>query len=273
MSGATYIHGTHAEEQHRLTLMNRAINETALRQMALRGDERILDVGSGLAQLTRAMARAVPDGRVIGVERDEAQRAEALRQAEAAGEGDLVELRAGDATALPLSADERGSFDVVHTRFLLEHVPRPGEVVTEMVRAARPGGRIILEDDDHDIMRIWPEAPALDRLWRAYAATYAGLGLDGIVGRRLITLLHDAGATPVANTWLFYGACAGHDLFRPLVDNLVGVLEGARASVLAHSDLDDAAVRAGLDESRRWRSRPDAALWYAICWAEGRRDG
>jgi len=50
----------------------RASQPASLREMALQGDERIVDFGSGLGQFTRAMARAVPRGRVLGLERDEA---------------------------------------------------------------------------------------------------------------------------------------------------------------------------------------------------------
>ena len=38
-------------------------------------------------------------------------------------ESALVEFRQGDVYDLPLSKHEWGHFDVVHSRFLLEHVP------------------------------------------------------------------------------------------------------------------------------------------------------
>src|ERR1700716_2108565 len=80
MSDSVYIHGTAAEEQRRLSLLNDVLlNNASLREMALRGDERIIDFGSGLGQFTRAMARAVPRGRVVGIERNEEQLAGAHR--------------------------------------------------------------------------------------------------------------------------------------------------------------------------------------------------
>ena len=65
-----------------------------------------------------------------------------------------------------LLTTNRGRFDLVHTRFLLEHVPDPLAIVREMVAAARPGGRIVLIDDDHDLLRFWPDCPEADRAWR-----------------------------------------------------------------------------------------------------------
>jgi hypothetical protein len=63
-----------------------------------------------------------PARRVIGIERDPGQLAEARRQAAAEGEIDSVELRPGDALNLPLRDDEWDAFDLVHARYLLEDV-------------------------------------------------------------------------------------------------------------------------------------------------------
>src|SRR5437773_8935311 len=134
--GSTYIHGTDPDEQRRLGLMNTILNAASLRELRLLGGEKILELGSGLGQFARLMARtAGAGGRVVGIERSVAQRAEAVRQAREDGEETLVEFRAGDALALSLGDGERGTFDIAHTRFLLEHVQRPLEVVRAMVRA------------------------------------------------------------------------------------------------------------------------------------------
>src|ERR671937_2329654 len=91
-----YIHGTDPAEQGRLSALNDLINSACLRELALAGGEKVLDVGCGLAQLTRRMARAAgPSGRVLGVDASPEQLAEAARQAREDGEGGLVELRQG----------------------------------------------------------------------------------------------------------------------------------------------------------------------------------
>jgi ubiquinone/menaquinone biosynthesis C-methylase UbiE len=271
-SDAHYIHGTRPEEQRRLSVLNRLLNEASLRQMCVQAGEKILDVGSGLGQLTRALAHAAgPAGRVVGIERDPEQMDEALRQAGADGEDGLVDFRVGDAVDLPLDDDEWGTFDIVHARFLLEHVPDPLAVVGAMIRAARPRGRIVLEDDDHDVLRFFPELSETRRLWEAYFRTYAKFGRDPYVGRRLVAMLHEAGATPSGNTWLFFGSCAGSPNFDAMVANFVGVLEGARESVLAGGELPASEIEAGIDALKSWSERPDAALWYATCWAEAHR--
>jgi ubiquinone/menaquinone biosynthesis C-methylase UbiE len=268
-----YLHGTAPEEQARLSRLNDLLNDMSLRELGLAGGEKVIDVGSGLGQLTRAIGRQVRQGgTVIGIERSPEQLAEARRLAALAGEERLVEFRQGEAERLPLSADEWGTFDVAHTRFLLEHVADPAAVVRQMVRAVRPGGRIILEDDAHETHRLWPEPAGFGRLWSAYLRTYDRVGNDPFVGPRLVSLLVEAGALARRNTWLFFGACAGQaDLLAAYVDNLVRIMQGVREPILRLGEFEPATFDACLESIRAWGRRPDAAYWYAISWAEGQR--
>lgn len=271
-SSSHYVHGTSPDEQRRLSRLNDLLNATSVAEMALAGGERVLDVGSGLGQLSRGIARAAGSrGCVIGIERSRDQIAEAQRQAVTAGEAGLVEFRAGDVAAFPLRDEEWGTFDVVHGRFILEHVPDPLAVVRAMVRAARPGGRIVLEDDDHDVLRVWPEPEGFARVWDAYIRSYRNAGNDPDIGRKLPALLHAAGAAPRRSRWIFFGACAGDPDFPAYVDNLVGVIEGAREAIIAVGGVTGAAIDAALGSVQALKARPDAALWYARCWAEGLR--
>ncbi len=221
MSESVYIHGTAAEEQRRLSLLNDVLlNNASLREMALHGHERIIDFGSGLGQFTRAMARAVPRGHVVGIERNEEQLAGATRLAAAEDEAKLVEFRRGDVLNLELPRAEWGSFDVAHARFILEHVPD---------------------------------------------------GNDPYVGRRLVSLLHEGGAIPKRNTWIFFGGCAGMEIFPVLTANMAGVVRSAREAIISMSLFDAMAFDRVMEQYEEWSRRPDAAIWFSVSWAEGAR--
>jgi ubiquinone/menaquinone biosynthesis C-methylase UbiE len=267
-----YVHGTDPVEQRRLSALNALLNETSLAAMAPRSGERVLDVGSGLGQLTRLMARAT-GVRALGIERSAEQIAEARRQASAAGEDDLIELRQGDAMDLPLAAGEWGSFDVAHARFVLEHVPDPLGVVRQMLRALKTGGRLVLEDDDHEVLRLFPEPRGFTETWRTYMRTYDLAGNDPLVGRKLVSLMQQAGATPRRNDLLTFGGCAGEARFQPLIVNIVRILEGARDAMAKAGPPHGEAFDAALRELEAWGRRPDAAIWFGRCWAEGVKAG
>jgi ubiquinone/menaquinone biosynthesis C-methylase UbiE len=267
-----YIHGSEPKEQKRLSLLNELLNRACLQELQLKGNEAVLDVGSGLGQFTREVARAVcPGGCVVGIERDQQQLKEAQRQADEAGESGLVEWRRGDALQLPLTRREWGTFDVVHARFVLEHLKEPERAVGQMVAAARRGGRVVLADDDHPLLHLWPEVTGFVELWQAYMRAYEHLRCDPLVGRRLVSLLHEAGARPLRNHWIFFGSCAGTAEFPAFMDNLIGVIETAREVMTGPVGFDEKQFNRALRAVRQWAGRSDSALWYGLSWAEAVR--
>ncbi|MBX3388471.1 MAG: methyltransferase domain-containing protein [Phycisphaeraceae bacterium] len=273
-SEGEYVHGTHRSEQDRLALMNRILNARTLAEVRVQPGDRILDVGSGLGQMSIAMAEAGGAGsRVLGIERSDEQIAKAIESRNAAGLSPArVEFRQGDALKLALGDGERGQFDLALTRFLLEHVPDPLAVVRQMVSAVRPGGRIVLADDDHEILRLHPEPPSLRAVWSGYMQLYTKLRNDPIVGRRLVQLLHQAGASPRRNSWVWFGACSGDPIFDATVTNLIGVLRGAEPRMVAEGLIGPDVVRGCCDvELREFAAQPDSAVWFAMSLAEGTR--
>jgi len=267
-----YMHGTAPEEQGRLARLNDLLNAGSLRELAVTPGDAVLDFGSGLGQLTRLMAWAAgPEGRVVGIEASPDQLARALALATEENEVSLVDFRIGDVLAPPLAPEEWGSFDLAHARFVIEHVADPLAVVRQMVKSVRPGGRVVLMDDDHDTLRLWPEPPGFAPLWDAYIRTIHLNRNDPFIGRRLVTLLHQAGAVPERSTMIYFGGCAGTTALATMIDNVIGLFDGVRerleaASLIASIDYDEA-----IAAFRRWGRRPDAGFWYAVPWAEGRR--
>jgi len=99
-----------------------------------------LDVACGPGSVVLAFAGRVR--RAVGLDATEAMLEEA-RQAVAKSGAQNVEWRLGDVYALPF-AD--GSFDIVSCRFAFHHLEEPARALAEMVRVARPGGRLVLCD-------------------------------------------------------------------------------------------------------------------------------
>jgi ubiquinone/menaquinone biosynthesis C-methylase UbiE len=268
----SYIHGTDPDEQARLARLNRLINSQSLARMDPQPGRRVLDVGCGFGMFAHEIAARVGNtGTVVGIERAAAQIEQGRHLAARLAFPERADVREGDAYAFPLHDDEWGSFDIVHARFLLEHLEGPAEVVAAMVRAAKPGGRIILEDDDHEALVMFPPVPEFEAVWRAYANAYEALGRDPRIGRKLVSLLAGAGAEPARCDWPFFGACAGSEAFDTIITNCRAILTGARESIVSDGGISAADFDAGLSAYDAWRMRPDASYWYCTFWAEGRR--
>jgi SAM-dependent methyltransferase len=191
---ADYSLGVDDAERARLLAqcaLHRTEAERLLDRVGLRPGDRALDLGCGpLGVLDLLAERVLPSGRVVGLDREARYLAIARQELEARGL-DGVDLVAADATDSGL---EPASFDVVHERLVLNNVPDPGAVVTEMVRLTRPGGRVVVQDVDWLTWRCLPEHPDWDRLAAAAAQVWSG---DVHVGRRLPAVLHAAGLVDV----------------------------------------------------------------------------
>jgi len=268
---ASYIHGSHKEEQDRLSLLNILLNNACLERMIFKGQEHILDVGSGLGQFTRLMAQQLDNGKVVGIERDEHQLAKAIALAKK-DKAVTVDFRQGDAYALPLKKEEWNSFDIVFSRFLLEHLSEPKKAINQMAKAVKIGGRVILTDDDHATYRPTPEPVGFSIIWNAYMRSYERLGNDPFIGRNLPALLYQCQLKPIRLTSVFFGACAGEASFEMVANNLIGILEGAKELMIKEHLIDDATFTNCIQSLHIWKKRPDAALCYSIDWAEGLKE-
>src|SRR5712691_9582864 len=110
----------------------------------LESGQRVLDVGCGTGEETRAAARLVsPGGSAIGVDFSEAMVGEAGRRTD--GTGLPVDFEVGDAQQLRF---EDATFHACRTERMLCHVPDPAVVIAEMTRVTRPGGRVAIVDVD-----------------------------------------------------------------------------------------------------------------------------
>lgn len=114
------------------------------RQLALEPGARLLDVGSGTANVWRENAAGLPSGvRVALADSSLGMLREGL--ARGTGLGERASSVGADAQALPF-ADAR--FDVALANHMLYHVPDRPRALRELARVLRPGGRLVVGTND-----------------------------------------------------------------------------------------------------------------------------
>jgi len=145
----------------------------------LGGSLAILDVGCGTGEITLRLAELYPDATLSGVDLIGAHLDVARRRARPLG--DRVRFRIADAFALPYPDT---TFDLVVCRHMLQAVPRPTEAMAEMVRVAKPGGRLHFLVEDYGMIHMHPTRLDADRFWLEGPPSYgAATGTDLHVGR------------------------------------------------------------------------------------------
>ena len=170
---------------------------TAHRRLAelLRPGLRVLDVGCGPGAITRGIADAVgPAGRVVGVDLHPQLIAEARRWHDAVPG---LTFAVGDAYELPFHEE----FDIVTAARVLQWLIRPLDALQGMVRAARPGGRIVVLDYNHEKIVTAPDPPATARAFYArFLRWRTAAGLDNAIADHLAEMFTAVGLREVVAT-------------------------------------------------------------------------
>jgi ubiquinone/menaquinone biosynthesis C-methylase UbiE len=195
-AGHVYTLGTNSAEQDRLRQQDadlRGQSLTLLSHVELEPGQRAIDLGCGPQGILDLLAdRVGPGGHVVGLDAipDHVALARAFVDQHALTNVHIVE---GDARRTGLPAE---SFDLAHARRMLVNIPRPAEVVAEMVRLVRPGGWLACMEPDV-IAVCHPQHSAWDRLCEVFFAVFHQDGADPRIGRSVAQMYRDAGLVDV----------------------------------------------------------------------------
>jgi ubiquinone/menaquinone biosynthesis C-methylase UbiE len=168
-----------------------SIKRKSIDMLRLQPGASALDVGCGLGSDAVAMAERVgAAGRVVGIDASQELIAKAVERTQAI---DLrPEFRVGNAAALDIADD---TFDACRTDRMLQHLHDPAQVVGEMVRVTKPGGRVSATDPDWHTLAIAGGDIALAQSVVRHRCFVECR--HGDIGRRLVQLVMDAGCDDV----------------------------------------------------------------------------
>jgi ubiquinone/menaquinone biosynthesis C-methylase UbiE len=177
-------------ELERLRMIEQVFDPASRRRLlgtGLQAGWRCLEVGPGAGSIMTWMGEVVgPTGQVVAVDLDPKFLSEAERT-------NLSVIRADIRTAqLP-----QQSFDVVHARYVLIHLPDYEVALTKMVDSLKPGGWLVLEEPDFSASRgitgDEQELASLRKVNQAIEQMYATLRMDYAMGLKLPVLMQRRG--------------------------------------------------------------------------------
>ena len=192
MSSSTYVIRGGLEGRERLRILARVMGPTTkslFERVGVARTARCLDIGCGGGDVSLELARLAPDGRVTGIDLDEAAIELARGEAAAAGMTNLAYRRENLLDA-PANAER---FDLIYARFVLTHLVDPARGLSALVARLAPGGMIVIEDIDFTGHFCFPESAAFDRYVELYSKAVESRGCDPNIGPRLPSLMGAAG--------------------------------------------------------------------------------
>jgi ubiquinone/menaquinone biosynthesis C-methylase UbiE len=150
----------------------------------------VLDAGCGPGYDALRMAAIVgKTGKVIGI--DLSERMIAIARSKAKGAGLPVSFRTGDVHKLPFPD---ASFDKIRIERTLQILDKPGQVLDEMIRVLRPGGRLLSIEPDWETFVCDPGCRDTARTFFRFCADQFA---DGSTGRKLYRYFHERGLEDV----------------------------------------------------------------------------
>src|SRR5205814_9061074 len=148
------------ERQKLLGKVLAPVTDRLLSALHLRSGVRGLDLGCGMDETTRQLARTLDKpNEIVGLELnpDLVETTKKLSSGEQHG----VSFEQGDVSALEFADN---SFDFVFARYLLMHLFEPEAVLKEMLRVCKSGGTVAVQEPDFSFQRCYPDSWAYERL-------------------------------------------------------------------------------------------------------------
>ena len=186
-----YILGTELEELNRLGLQHQVWASEAQRGWNNAGFSRgmqILDLGSGPGFCTRELAKIVgAEGKVIAVDKSEAY----IHYIQEHNKLEKLNIETIHSSFDDLQLESE-SFDGVYCRWALAWVPNPDEILAKILKALKPGGKIVLHEYyDWMTHQINPSNLHVNKTIQKCYQTFVDADGDIDVGKHLPSILTD----------------------------------------------------------------------------------
>jgi len=161
---------------------------------ALGSEIRILDAGCGTGEGSLKLAELYPRARILGVDILEPHLERARDRAARFGDRLAFENRSIYELGLP----ER-TFDLTVCRHVIHSIPHAEQVLAELVRVTRHGGRLHLIPEDYDMLHFPRGTPDARDFWHAVPARFGeATATDLFIGRHAYGILQKLGLTDLS---------------------------------------------------------------------------
>lgn len=197
-----YLHGFSDVEQKRLQKQARFAEHTVYRDINLSSTQHLLEVGCGVGAQSEILLRRFPDLKITGIDMNENQlqaaRSNILSQENFKSRYALQQM---DATKMTFKDHQ---FDGAFLCWVLEHVPDPKRILSEVRRVLNPGSVVYITEVMNSSFFLDPYSPNVWKYWMAfndYQFDHAG---DPFVGAKLGNLLMQIGFKDIetqVKTW------------------------------------------------------------------------
>jgi len=191
MGSENYLHGFSNVEQERLKKQALLLEQLIYHDIDFSQVDKLLEVGCGVGAQSEIILRRFPNLYLTGVDLSQKQLEVAQHNLEkclyAKDRFELKQMSANQLTLPPRS------FDGAFLCWILEHVPSPAHVLSEIRRVLRPNSPVVVTEVLNSSFFFDPYSPNLWKYWMEFNDYQYELGGDPFVGAKLGNLLFSLG--------------------------------------------------------------------------------
>lgn len=262
-SSFPYLHGFTQDEQERLRKQARFGEFTVYQNINLSSVQHLLEVGCGVGAQSEILLRRFPDLKITGIDRSTKQlQAAKTRLSSLPGAAGRFDLKEMDATAMQFSSN---SFDGAFLCWILEHVPDPIRVLSEVRRVLRPGSVIYITEVMNASFFLDPYSPNVWKYWMAFNEYQLEQQGDPFVGAKLGNFLLQLGYRDIqteVKTWFLDNRSP--QARKDCIEYWTELLLSASDQLLAAKCVSEEVVQGMKDEMAKVASDPNAVFYYSF---------
>lgn len=258
-----YIHGFSPQEQERLRKQARFAEHLVYQNINLSGVKKLLEVGCGVGAQSEIILRRFPDLHLTGIDLSKRQLAAAHDKLShlpvAAGRFQIQEMNAEAMTF------DGASFDAGFLCWILEHVPDPRRVLSEVRRVLRPGSVVYLTEVLNSSFFLDPYSPNTWKYWTAFNEYQLAQNGDPFVGAKLGNLLLQLGYRDIqteVKTWFLDNRTP--QARKDCIEYWEELLLSASQQLIDAGCVSEEVVSGMKDEFRKVAQDPNAVFFYSF---------
>ena len=186
-----YLHGFSPAEQERLRQQAAYAEHSIYQNINFSGVKKLLEVGCGVGAQSEIILRRFPKLKLTGIDLSDAQismASQRLASLDFAKERfKITKMNASKMTF------ESGEFDGAFLCWVLEHMPDPLRVLSEVRRVLNPGSTIVVNEVMNSSFFLEPYSPNVWQYWMAFNDYQSSIGGDPFIGMKLGNMLQSLG--------------------------------------------------------------------------------
>jgi ubiquinone/menaquinone biosynthesis C-methylase UbiE len=258
-----YLHGFSPEEQDRLRRQAEFTEHSIYQSINFSNAKNVLEVGCGVGAQSEILLRRFPNVHLTGIDLSPVQLDVCKNHLESLSwTKDRYNVLQMDASHMEF---ESNSYDGAFLCWVLEHVPDPRRVLSEVRRVVRPGGKVVINEVMNNSFFLDPYSPNVWHYWMAFNDYQLEIGGDPFIGIKLGNALLSLGFRDIqteVKTWYFDNRLP--ERRKEYIDFWTELMLSAADHLIAKNYVTEEVVDNARKELKRVANDPNAVFYFSF---------